>query len=74
MDKGASGVIALLAQALAKGREENTLAFPGDPLTQAQVLYSLWLGANLQAKISRSAVPLESALAHVISTITAPGA
>jgi hypothetical protein len=34
MDKGASGVIALLAQALAKGREENTLAFPGDPLTQ----------------------------------------
>ena len=35
------------------------------PLTQAQVLYSLWLGANLQAKMSRSAAPLESALAHV---------
>jgi TetR/AcrR family transcriptional repressor of nem operon len=27
MDKGASGVIALLAQALAKGREENQRAF-----------------------------------------------
>ena len=28
----------------------KTLSFSGDPLTQAQVLYSLWLGANLQAK------------------------
>ena len=46
---------------------------PGDPLTQAQVLYSLWLGANLQAKMTRSAVPLESALAHVKNCITAPG-
>ena len=73
MDKGASGVIALLAQALEKGRNEKTLSFPGEPLTQAQVLYALWLGANLQAKISRSAVPLESALAHVKSSITTPG-
>ena len=73
MDKGASGVIALLAQALESGRNEKTLSFSGDPLTQAQVLYSLWLGANLQAKMSRSAVPLESALAHVKNSITAPG-
>ena len=73
MDKGASGVIALLAQALESGRNEKTLSFSGDPLTQAQVLYSLWLGANLQAKMSRSAVPLESALAHVKNCITAPG-
>ena len=72
MDKGASGVIALLAQALEKGRDEKTLNFTGDALTQAQVLYALWLGANLQAKISRSAVPLESALAHVENSITAP--
>ena len=53
--------------------DEKTLAFPGEPLTQAQVLYALWLGANLQAKISRSAVPLESALAHVKNSITTPG-
>jgi len=72
MDKGASGVIALLAQALEKGRDEKTLSFTGDALTQAQVLYALWLGANLQAKISRSAVPLESALAHVENCITTP--
>jgi len=73
MDKGATGVITLLAQALAKGREEKSLTFIGEPLTQAQVLYSLWLGANLQAKMSRSALPLESALDHVKNIIATPG-
>jgi len=73
MDKGASGVITLLAQALSAGRDEKSLSFIGEPLTQAQVLYSLWLGANLQAKISHSAVPLESALAHVQNIIITPG-
>jgi len=72
MDKGASGVIALLAQALEKGREDRSLTLSGDALTQAQVLYALWLGANLQAKISRSALPLESALAHAKNIIAIP--
>ncbi len=72
MDKGASGVIALLAQALEKGREDSSLILSGDALTQAQVLYALWLGANLQAKISRSALPLESALAHAKTIIAMP--
>jgi TetR/AcrR family transcriptional regulator, transcriptional repressor for nem operon len=72
MDKGASGIITLLSQALENGRHDQCLTFAGDALTQAQVLYSLWLGANLQAKISRSAVPLESALAHAQTIIAAP--
>lgn len=72
MDKGASGIIALLADALEHGRDERSLTFTGAALTQAQVLYALWLGANLQAKISRSAVPLESALAHAQHMIVAP--
>lgn len=72
VDKGASKTMVLLAQALEKGRKEGTLSFTGDALAQAQVLYALWLGANLQAKISRSAVPLESALAHVQNIITTP--
>lgn len=50
MDKGARGVIALLAQALEKGRDEKTLAFTGDPLMQSQVLYSLWLGPICRQK------------------------
>ena len=72
MDKGARGVIALLADTLENGRNDRSLTFKGEPLTQAQVLYSLWLGANLQAKISRSALPLESALAHANNIIATP--
>ncbi|MBA5839065.1 TetR/AcrR family transcriptional regulator, partial [Morganella morganii] len=52
--------------------KENSLMFQGDAQHAAQVYYSLWLGANLQAKISRSTAPLESALAHVETLITAP--
>lgn len=72
MDKGARGVIALLSQALENGRKNHCLTFCGEPLQQAQVLYALWLGANLQAKISRSFEPLENALAHVKNIIATP--
>ena len=72
MDKGARGVIALLSQALENGRDSHCLAFCGEPLQQAQVLYALWLGANLQAKISRSFEPLENTLAHVKNIIATP--
>ena len=65
LDKGASRVISLLAQTLEQGRAEKSLTFSGDASTQAQVLYVLWLGASLQAKISRSGLPLESVLTHV---------
>jgi transcriptional regulator, TetR family len=72
MNAGASQIIVLLAHALEEGRKENSLTFHGDAHTQAEVLYSLWLGANLQAKISRSATPLESALAHAKTMIAVP--
>ena len=71
MDKGASQIIALLGEALEKGRLEGSLLFE-EAITLSQVLYSLWLGANLQAKITRSATPLESALAHAKQIIAAP--
>jgi TetR/AcrR family transcriptional repressor of nem operon len=72
MNKGASQIIVLLSHALEEGRKEKSLTFYGDAHTQAEVLYSLWLGANLQAKISRSATPLESALEHAKTMIAAP--
>lgn len=72
MDKGARGVIVLLSQALENGRDSHCLTFCGEPLQQAQVLYALWLGANLQAKISRNSEPLENALAHVKTIIATP--
>lgn len=72
MDKGAGRIIALLAQTLEHGVQENSLRFSGEAYPLAQVLYSLWLGANLQAKMSRSTTPLESALAHVSNVIAVP--
>ena len=73
MDKGAGRIIDLLAFALEEGRKEGSLTFATAPLDQARVLYSLWLGANLQAKIAHSAAPLESALDHVKTFLIAPG-
>ncbi|HGY1777307.1 TPA: TetR/AcrR family transcriptional regulator [Citrobacter amalonaticus] len=74
MDQGAGKIMLILAQALEKGRDSHCLTFAGEPLQQAQILYALWLGANLQAKISRSATPLENALAHVKNIIATPDA
>ncbi|WP_419210727.1 TetR/AcrR family transcriptional regulator [Providencia manganoxydans] len=72
MNNGVSQVIALLAQALENGREEKSLSFQGNPFSTAQVFYSLWLGANLQAKILRSDAPVKSAISHIEKLITAP--
>ena len=72
MNKGASQIMTLLAQALENGRREGCLTFSGEAEATAQVLYSLWLGANLQAKMARSSTPLESALTHVRNLIAAP--
>lgn len=72
LDRGAAKIIALLAQSLEQGRTDGSLTFKTDALTTAHVLYALWIGASLQAKISRSALPLESALAHVRELLCAP--
>ncbi|MTH48235.1 TetR/AcrR family transcriptional regulator [Intestinirhabdus alba] len=72
VDKGTARIVTLLAQALEQGRACGCLTLTGEPKQQAQVLYALWLGANLHAKISRSAFPLESGLAHVKKFIATP--
>ncbi|GAB50015.1 nem operon transcriptional repressor [Atlantibacter hermannii NBRC 105704] len=72
LDRGAAQVIALLAQSLKQGVDEGSLTLHSDATTAANVLYALWLGASLQAKISRSALPLETALAHVQDLLCAP--
>ncbi len=72
MNKGANQIMVLLASALENGRREGCLNFVGEAAATAQVLYSLWLGANLQAKMARSSAPLESALTHVRNLIAAP--
>ena len=72
LDRGAAKIIALLAETLAQGVQEGSLRLTHDAVSTANVLYALWLGASLQAKISRSALPLESALGHVKALLSAP--
>ncbi|AWH87339.1 TetR/AcrR family transcriptional regulator [Limnobaculum parvum] len=72
LDSGSVQVIAHLANALEKGRSERCFDFPGKAQMQAQVMYALWLGASLQAKISRSSIPLECAMAHVTQLLVEP--
>lgn len=72
LDKGATQIINQLAHALEQGHAEISLVLQSDALTEAQVIYALWLGASLQAKISRSAMPLESALAYVNKLLAEP--
>ncbi|WP_312383200.1 TetR/AcrR family transcriptional regulator [Atlantibacter subterraneus] len=72
LDHGAAKIIALLAESLAQGVQEGSLRLTHDAVSTANVLYALWLGASLQAKISRSALPLESALGHVKALLSAP--
>lgn len=72
LSDGAAKVIALLTEALEKGRSEQCLDFSGEAKMQASMMFSLWLGASLQAKISRTAEPLECALSYVTTNLTKP--
>ncbi len=72
LETGTSQVIGLLAKAIESARREGSLEPGGDALHLAQVLYALWLGANLQAKITRHARPLESTLEHVQQILAVP--
>lgn len=72
LDQGAAQIIALLAESIEQGVAEKSLTTVDDPRALAQVLYALWLGGNLQAKISRSATPLESTLRYMQSLLAVP--
>lgn len=72
LDSGSAQVIAHITDALGKGRVERCFDFSGEPIEQAHMIFSLWLGASLQAKISCRSVPLEAALAHVIEILAEP--
>ncbi|WP_455424615.1 TetR/AcrR family transcriptional regulator [Dryocola sp. LX212] len=72
LDKGAAQIITQLANALQKGQAEKSLLINGSAMDLAQTIYALWLGASLQAKISRSAMPLESAFIYVDRLIAEP--
>jgi TetR/AcrR family transcriptional repressor of nem operon len=60
--EGTDAIVSRIERAIAAGLEDGSLAIDGDPHALAQVLYDLWLGASVMAKIHRSAEPLDTAM------------
>ncbi|OWT73013.1 MULTISPECIES: TetR/AcrR family transcriptional regulator [unclassified Achromobacter] len=63
LKRGTEGITSRLAQAIAAGVAEGSLAVQGQPEVIAQSLYQLWLGASVMVKIQRSTQPFATALA-----------
>lgn len=63
LDQGVNAVCDRLAALLRAGIEDGSITPQDNPGSAAALLYSQWLGAAIIAKLSRSAIPLEQALA-----------
>lgn len=72
LERGSARIIIILTNSLEKARQEKAFNFQGETQKLAQILYVLWLGAGLQAKLSRDPSPLENALAHIKSILVVP--
>lgn len=62
LQKGTDYVIARLTSAIVSARDEGSLSAATDAATLATLLYQMWLGASLRAKIVRTREPLSAAL------------
>ncbi|MFI6025442.1 TetR/AcrR family transcriptional regulator [Amycolatopsis magusensis] len=63
LKEGTDAVVDRIERAIVAGLEDNSLSVDGDPCAAAQVLYDLWLGASVMAKIHRSPAPLDTSMA-----------
>ncbi|MBX7534574.1 TetR/AcrR family transcriptional regulator [Qipengyuania sp. GH1] len=62
LKSGTSGIISRLESALKAALVDGSVKFDGDARDVAALLYNLWLGASVMAKIQRTQAPFESAL------------
>ncbi|HRL20784.1 MAG TPA: TetR/AcrR family transcriptional regulator [Alcaligenes sp.] len=69
LDKGTEQVITRLAGVVRSAQADGTLATTLDAHSMATMLYHLWLGACLRAKITRNRQPLDAALASTRSLL-----
>jgi TetR/AcrR family transcriptional repressor of nem operon len=63
LKEGTDAIVSRIERTIAAGLEDGSVSIDSDPRTLAQVLYDLWLGASVMAKIHRSVAPLDTALA-----------
>lgn len=69
---GTQQVMARLADCIAEGIADGSLQVDLEPQKTAQMLYQLWLGASLLAKLQRDRSPLESAMEITLSVLASP--
>lgn len=62
LEKGTATVVKQLTTAIEQGIAEGSLQVLQPPAVAAEIIYSLWLGASLRAKIKHSVAPLAAAL------------
>ncbi|MEU5698232.1 TetR/AcrR family transcriptional regulator [Streptomyces aurantiacus] len=63
LKEGTDAIVDRLERMITGGLQDGSVAIDGDPRGTAQVLYQMWLGASIMAKIHRSLAPLDSTTA-----------
>ena len=63
LNTGVERLLMRIAATIAEGREDGSLPPGAPPLAVAQVLYQMWLGAALLAKLGQDKTPLRQTLA-----------
>ena len=69
---GTQQVMARIADCIAEGIADGSLQVGLEPQKTAQMLYQLWLGASLLAKLQRDRGPLENAMEISLSVLAPP--
>lgn len=67
--KGTKRLMAQLAICIAEGMTDGSLDDQLDPEKTAEMLYQMWLGASLLAKLQRDRAPLEHAMETTINVL-----
>lgn len=70
--EGMAMIIARLADGIRTGQADGSLSQQLEPETTGEALYTLWVGADLTAKVLRAPTPLQSALLQTESWLAEP--
>lgn len=62
LKEGTTAIIDRLEQAITAGLDDGTIDIDGTPRDTAEVLYDMWLGASVRAKIHRDVNPLNTTM------------